>query len=77
MGVPAGCYAGSSFQFRVPAAVAPAPQMMRPQPQRMKVVCPPGVTPGAMLRVALADGRVVTVQVPPGVTAGMQFEIEV
>jgi len=81
---PPGVIAGTSFDVDVslpPAEEVPLPtQVGKPSPvTRMRVVVPEGVQPGQAI-VIQAPGTVKTVInaiVPPGVIAGMSFEVDV
>lgn len=56
---------------------APTPQAPTPQGNVVQAVCPPGVSPGQMMQVAMPDGRSIQCAVPAGVQPGQQFTIEV
>jgi len=80
---PPGVIAGTSFDVDVslpPAEEVPIPtQVGRPSPvTRMRVVVPEGVQPGqAIVIQAPGTGKTVNAIVPPGVIAGMSFEVDV
>ena len=77
--VPQGISAGMNFIINVPKPSMPQVQAVpvtAPQPQIMAVTCPANAIPGQMITVNV-NGQMRQVQIPQGVSAGMQFNISV
>ena len=66
--------AGPPAQQYQPAV--PVYEPVQAVPRKMDVIVPPGAPPGSVLSVQDANGQIVQVTVPPGVTAGMKLEFE-
>ena len=66
--IPAGCFAGATFQAQVPVG-AQQPS----QPRQMSVTVPAGVGPGQMLSIRTPEGNLVQVQVPANCGPGSSF----
>ena len=70
------------FTINVPMPQQPTPQaqavpvQQQPQPQLMTVTCPAAAIPGQMITVNV-NGQMRQVQIPQGVSAGMQFQFTV
>ena len=58
-------------------AVASAMPMQQPAMTSVIVTCPPGMKPGDAVQVAGPGGQMMQVQVPMGVMAGGQFQVQV
>ena len=71
---------GTRAQVAVPAGVSPGMQFMVAVPQQpaaqasqVSVTVPPGALPGQSIQIALPDGTQARVEVPQGLSPGMQF----
>jgi len=59
-----------------PMAAQPIQAVASVVPQTMLVTCPEGTAPGASIMIQAPDGRMVTVEVPAGVSPGGQFQMQ-
>ena len=79
--IPAGVSPGMNFMINVPILQQPIPQaqavpVSQPQPQLMTVTAPANAIPGQLITVNI-NGQMRQVQIPQGVSAGMQFQFAV
>jgi hypothetical protein len=76
--VPAGVSAGMQFTINVPMPQAQTPPQVQAVPvqQQFTITCPAAAIPGQVITVNV-NGQMRQVQVPQGVSAGMQFQFTV